>query len=124
MGIFNMIYWIFSRLSLFIMFINDTLGILPRYPLVYYFSMSQRLLKVAARNKDIDASLLDHLLTRFEMGHPVMELSKIVSNWDWKKLSVNSERALMVVSAYILSRTLDKELCLVWIFIFFTWFAF
>jgi hypothetical protein len=49
------------------------------------------------------------------MGYPIMEMSLLIRNWDYRELSLKSEIALIFCSAIVLSNSLDKEVCSVWV---------
>lgn len=101
--------------SLIVEIVSDILNILPNYSNKYY-AVSQKLIKVVRHQDEFDiVILLDQLLTRFEYGYPVMEMSRMVVSWDFIRLKRESEIALVFTAAYILSKTLDRELCRLWI---------
>jgi hypothetical protein len=101
----------FFERSFLLDIVHDILKILPRMPQNSFFSISQKLI-VLTESKEL---LLDQILTRLEMGYPVMVLSKLFTIMDLENISWQLECALMVTAAYILGKTLDKSLCLVWV---------
>ena len=100
--------------SFVVRIIHDVLEILPKKPIQQYFSTCLRLIKITTGNGQFEL-FLDQLITRFEMGYPIMEISLLIRNWDYRELSLKSEIALIFCSAIVLSNSLDKEVCSVWV---------
>ena len=89
---------------------QNVVDILPKTPISSFFTVAQKL--ISLHHEQFVMILLDQILTRFEMGYPIIAMSQMITNLD---LEFKYGIALIVSAAYILGKSLDKPVIKLWV---------